>query len=1000
MLSVFPSTNPLDHPEIFHLQIGENLIGSDPILCPHVISLSEIDALQAKITIYEYGECSIESLSDLYDNYKEYEVIPGKKHHIKLRKNKEYDLFNDSTFYLSKYKAKFNIHFESQNDVISQNLDFSATYFIPDRDISQDPQYPLKNLAEINDKLNFLPTQNLEEPHENEVKKTEPHEKSKEIRKIFQQAVEKIKNSCRQKNNNNEEKELSEVFFSKFLSLYDSVKEEISCFNKASNNNSLNSINSNSNSKAFSTIESPENKDFMKPSIVKEIRKEKIGTMEDIEQNFNKQISLEKEKFIPFNIIQSNEAKKEKEMSESTKEELIKKNDQDSKLLVQSPQITRNDAENENIMIPTIRESQISNNFLQATVRESQFFNNNDFCGSTIREKCDNLERTIRESQLNMNNLEQTVRESQINNNFMPSTLRESQINNNMMGSTVRESQFNSEKNENIDKIGMTPTLIQGIDANNNNNLKCDKTPSMIEEKKGKFIRDSKHNLKKRKLELPELIKIEKRKKLERKIQEEQFQSLKLFIKDEIDDLEDLFERELTSKEQKPQQHEEKPNLDSQKSINGQNIDSKVVLLEEPKEDFKKIQHNQIDETNLNTHENDLLTKKQKKPFESKKIRKNLKIVEEEKKSNDRTASEIKENGDKKKPKLYLSHKSLCFTSNESVNLSGKKSRAGKDNPFLKMKQKKLFIEEESNLNKESNEGSQEEENYYLVSKSKSNSLMIKNNHQENPQPSLENNQNHLDSDKTEKIDSCNEENNENKGKEEIKDSNPSKEKNKEPKNTGKSKKLAGNVKISKTLTQIFNSEDKKENPLISIAISGFKVSKSERLQLNKLGIEIIQDILLESCDALVIQSLKKETNIAIALNKGLTIISKQWIDDCIKNQAIELMDSYHIKDSEFEKKHNVFLEQIILKSKLQGGFLQGYRVWVSESKKYEMKKIVQSAGGVILEKIPEKNEEKTLIFIDEKKTRLISDLLEKKITFYFPDFLFEACLKQELALP
>ena len=1040
-----PNKNPIT----LELQLGENIIGIDPLSCNLIIDFPEIDKMQAKISIYEYGECSFESLSEKYDNYKEYEVIPGNKHHIKMRKNKEYDLFNGTSFYISKYKASFYFKFALNSAKISQNHAFMSTFYLPDRDLIEEMESPPKRNLEISNKLDFLPTQALDEP-EFEVMKNKNVKKSKEIRNIFKKAVQKIKESIHGKNDDKQknEKEITDDFLSKFASLYDSMKEEINCSKCTYHSN-----NSNSNSKGFSTVESP---NFLNPNQSCFKSDDQIKIIDENQQDLPNKMHLKQDIFSQGkNSIRIEEMNEKIELNLENNSNNFQ-NANNSKSLINLNKIKNND----NILnIHVSNENRIMENLndIKKPI-ESEIL-----LESILKEdiaELPNIGPTIRESQINAeNNLAATMRESQlpstIRESQLPGTIRESQmvatIRESQMGSTLRESQMpDFEKPD-------SKLSLKGIP---------DKEVSLMknEDKMGKYIRDSKRNSKKRKLDLPELMKIEKKRNFEKKIQDEQFQSLKLFKKENLDDLEDLFEPDTTIKEKKYELNK----FQTHQTINKESIDIKnedsTTHFYEKKDEGKKNEENLF-----NT----------KKPKETKKnILEKKPPIEEEKHQNNET-NEI-HNPEAKKPKLYLTQKTVPFTCNENLILSSKKpQRMNKKLLFEENdgdydesenlyqipkihKKKEKVIKEDTNIfsideekykktpteidlprstnferndeksndftknflksiekkskkphSSEKKSSSKSKEFQPSTIDEKSGSLLNKQttltqfftvNEKHKVEPLKEHD--NKDSD-TEKL-SSDKENDKNTEKtpfdfEEQKFSvlqNDEKftntKKKESQKNRSNSKKIIPNKKITKTLTQIFSSESTEMKGVLSIHCFGFKPSKAELEILTQLKIDIIRDISIELCDVLIIKKLDKNPTILIAINRGIDIISKQWLDDTLKSKNIQLLDSYHFKDEEFEKNNNFFLDQSILKSKLQGGLFKGYNVWISENKK-EFKDLVISAGGNLLKKIPDKNDEKTLIVVCEKKRREILSLADQNINFIFLDLFLESCLKQDL---
>ena len=1005
------------NPLVFSLNIGETILGSDPNLCNILLDLPEIDKIQCKISIFEHGECSLESLSELYDCFKQYEMIPGHKNLLKLRKNKEYDLADGSVFYLSKYRAEFKVEFKANLDNLQKSA-FMSTLFVPDREFFEVNRDEQEKPSIIDKKLDFLPTQNLDNPETAHEEQGGNLDRSKQIRHIFQKAVEKIKKSCRQKNNSSiMEKEVSDDVLSKFVNLFDSMQDEISAHSKFS----LNSQLSNTNSKGFSTTESPlpEN---LKPISFHPTSKNKKSMDDQFLSGFeqkltvlteNSIIPMEKPKAngnniqISLNPLKVVENEKNAFCSPPYKQPTVLRKpiitlspipkfqnevaQEQSKDKEQCKDKDNIDYKEENIikaslLEPTIRQSQISSNIrLSPTIRESQAME---------------LAPTIRESQIGNELIAPTIRESQVAQNMLAATIRESQ----MLAATIRESQMPESVNKDKDgKFELPPTMIQG------DNVSLQKSEeARNEEKINKFIRDSKRNTKKRKIDLPELIKIEKKKNLEKKLQEQQFQSLKLFTKDNLDDLDDLFEKDSVSKLKK----------------NEMNIENE--------ENFVPLRGIFTMGGNMLIRSEDQNPKFEEKPPTKKEVpkksrsnpNKNLKAKEQEEEKKSTFTTIEQQPGEVKKPKLYLSQKTLFLTSNDSLNLSNKKPSK---------KKKKAFIEDET---KNEDDASSEGENTYKIPK-------ISNIHQNvakdagkdkdledekindgkqtpvqadllpNEEPiNLNNIQENIiknvdNSDAgTEKIES---------EKENDKDTDKNEE-NKNPENTllntikkstrkdrQSSRKLGGKVTLQKTLTQMFTSQNenqqKKQKPILTITCGGFKITKKDRQELEELNVEIIDQMTSsKNCDVLVLGKLKKDPCLLMAINKGIDVVSKKWLDDTVAAKKIQELNAYHFKDTDFERENNLFLDQMILKAKLQGKLLEGYKVYLNCNNK-ELKGIVESAGGEILQKMPEKIEEKMLIFVDESKRRIINELVEKNITFYFPDFLIDACLKQELSL-
>lgn len=187
---------------------------------------------------------------------------------------------------------------------------------------------------------------------------------------------------------------------------------------------------------------------------------------------------------------------------------------------------------------------------------------------------------------------------------------------------------------------------------------------------------------------------------------------------------------------------------------------------------------------------------------------------------------------------------------------------------------------------------------------------------------------------------------------------------------------------------------------LIQIGVSGFILGDGDIMILKDLGLKVIENKEYP-IKYLILQSFKRTIRMMMALNRGIEIIDKKWLDDCIETKEIPDPMNYIFRDKDSEKKFGFKFEESLSRARenYQGVFY-GFSFWVSRNvipSYEELKLLILSGRGNILNKKPLPSEEKTLIIMSKEENEKVEKLKEDGFYVYSTEFIFSACLKQKM---
>lgn len=186
----------------------------------------------------------------------------------------------------------------------------------------------------------------------------------------------------------------------------------------------------------------------------------------------------------------------------------------------------------------------------------------------------------------------------------------------------------------------------------------------------------------------------------------------------------------------------------------------------------------------------------------------------------------------------------------------------------------------------------------------------------------------------------------------------------------------------------------------VQIGISGFILGDGDLMILKDLGFKVIENK-ENPIKYLILQSFKRTIRMMMALNRGIDIIDKKWLDDCIEQKEIPDPMNYIFKDKDSEKKFGFKFEESLTRARENyEGVFYGYSFWVSRNvaPSYdEVKLLILSGRGNILNKKPLLSEEKTLIIMSKEENEKVENLKEEGFYVYSTEFIFSGCLRQKM---
>ena len=170
------------------------------------------------------------------------------------------------------------------------------------------------------------------------------------------------------------------------------------------------------------------------------------------------------------------------------------------------------------------------------------------------------------------------------------------------------------------------------------------------------------------------------------------------------------------------------------------------------------------------------------------------------------------------------------------------------------------------------------------------------------------------------------------------------------------------------------------------------KIPKSLLKESKNIGLKIVQPE--KNFEIFVANKFSKNFTCLKAFNIGAKILNFSWLEKSILKEEILDFKDFITIDTEFERKNNFSYQ-----NSKNTSLLNNKKFWISnmESSKVDLENLIQSMGGVILNKKP--NKDCFIIVSKDRDKRLISTLRKNKEEFYEPELIYHASLNKRLNL-
>ena len=221
--------------------------------------------------------------------------------------------------------------------------------------------------------------------------------------------------------------------------------------------------------------------------------------------------------------------------------------------------------------------------------------------------------------------------------------------------------------------------------------------------------------------------------------------------------------------------------------------------------------------------------------------------------------------------------------------------------------------------------------------------------------------------------------------------------------NNGKknSKKV---VKLQRKLKLIRNVRNERTEVLnqkrimYRVLCSGFTFSEDEIKQAKTLGIRFIEDKAM-NFDLLIMRQYKRTIKFLLALTRGIPIVHASWLEDSLKKNNLINYENHLVADKESEKYYKYNLQSSLENRQKNGGFLKGYKIWISASIKPDFKDIkllIKESDGELLHDIY-KGKDKFCFNLMNELNEEAKYFIEQGYIIHSLELLYTGILKQEL---
>lgn len=182
------------------------------------------------------------------------------------------------------------------------------------------------------------------------------------------------------------------------------------------------------------------------------------------------------------------------------------------------------------------------------------------------------------------------------------------------------------------------------------------------------------------------------------------------------------------------------------------------------------------------------------------------------------------------------------------------------------------------------------------------------------------------------------------------------------------------------TETGVCNNTIYRESARCHIMISGIQGGNKlpEPLEMaKKIKAFVVDDpydsSLVERKCSIIADRVKRTAKFLAGINRGCCIVNLQWLKDSVKMRTAQdvNLNKYHLVDEEAESKWGFTLSNSLKKAR-QRKLFRAWNIWVSDDCQpngEELKLIVETGGGKLIDERPYKFSEDTLCICTPKET-------------------------------
>jgi hypothetical protein len=168
---------------------------------------------------------------------------------------------------------------------------------------------------------------------------------------------------------------------------------------------------------------------------------------------------------------------------------------------------------------------------------------------------------------------------------------------------------------------------------------------------------------------------------------------------------------------------------------------------------------------------------------------------------------------------------------------------------------------------------------------------------------------------------------------------------------------------------------------------------------IKELGGELVD--MVTDCTHLVTDKIRRTVKFLCCLGRGCDIISIDWLLKCKKQKQFTRTEPFIINDIKTERQYQFSLKESIIKARVNP-LLKGWNIYMTDNIKpspNEMKDIITSAGGKVLEVCPSVPCDDILVVSCDQDVPTCQDMLTAGVRVCTNEVILTGILRQELEI-